>query len=317
MKRLPFLESDDLMLDNKKNIEYGIAPIGWRNDDIPTIGKDNNLQQLLSDIVVAGFDGTEVGGFFPTAEKLNYEVNLRGLKICSQWFSSFIIRDGIERASVDFEKHCKFLQAVNAHIAVVSEQTYSIQQDENKNIFIDKPNFTKREWKQLCEGLEHFGEIGQKYDVKVAYHHHLGTGVQTTEETAWLMDHTNPELVGLLYDTGHIMVSDGDCMTLLNQYIDRIVHVHFKDVRFEKEKESRELGLSFENSFLNGMFTVPGDGDIDFRPIFEKIVKNNYKGWIVVEAEQDPDEKNPLEMALKARKYFDTKLFPLDSEVFS
>lgn len=294
--------------DVNKDIKWGIAPIGWRNDDIPSIGKDNNLQQLLSDIVVAGFQGTEVGGFFPGPDKLNYELKLRNLEIAGQWFSSFILRDGIEKASEAFEKHCQFLKAVHAPVAVVSEQTYTIQQSDSKNIFTDKAHMTDQEWDELCKGLNHYGEIAAKYGIKVAYHHHMGTVVQTKEETDRLMDNTDPKLVGLLYDTGHIAVSDGDYMSLLNAHIDRVVHVHFKDVRRDKEKDSREKGLTFQGSFLNGMFTVPGDGDLDFKPVFKKLTENNYKGWIVVEAEQDPDKANPLEMALKAHDYINNEL---------
>lgn len=129
-----------------------------------------------------------------------------------------------------------FLKSVGASIVVVSEQTYTIQRSNEKNIFEDKPYFSDSEWRELCRGLERYGEIAKKYDLKVAYHHHLGTGVQTKAETDRLMAGTDPELVGLLFDTGHIFVSDGDYRPLLNEQIDRIVHVHFKDVRFEKEK---------------------------------------------------------------------------------
>lgn len=297
------------MASNIKNdIKWGIAPIGWRNDDIPSIGKDNTLQQLLSDVVVAGFDGTEVGGFFPDPETLNYELKLRHLQIAGQWFSSFIIRDGIEKASKAFEKHCQFLKAVNAPIAVVSEQTYTIQQSDSANIFTDKPHFTDQEWDEVCNGLNHYGEIAAKYGIKVAYHHHMGTGIQTKEETDRLMANTDPKKVGLLYDTGHIYVSDGDYMSLLNDHIDRVVHVHFKDVRKKQEDDSRKRGLTFQEAFLNGMFTVPGDGDLDFKPVFKKLVENDYQGWVVVEAEQDPSKANPLEMAQIARQYIDKQL---------
>lgn len=294
--------------DVNKDIKWGIAPIGWRNDDIPSIGKDNNLQQLLSDIVVAGFQGTEVGGFFPGPEKLNYELGLRNLEIAGQWFSSFILRDGIEKASEAFEKHCQFLKAVHAPVAVVSEQTHTIQQSDSKNIFKDKYIMNDKEWDQVTEGLNHYGDIAAKYGIKVAYHHHMGTVIQTREETNRLMANTDPSKVGLLYDTGHIAVSDGEYMPLLEDNIDRVVHVHFKDVRKDKEKDSREKGLTFQGSFLNGMFTVPGDGDLDFKPVFKLLTEHNYKGWIVVEAEQDPDKANPLEYAQKAKKYIDEEL---------
>jgi inosose dehydratase len=290
-----------------QNILWGIAPIGWRNDDIPEIGAENTLSHLLSDIVVAGFQGTEVGGFFPEPEVLNKELKLRNLKIAGQWFSSFIIRDGIEEASKAFHKHCEYLKVVNASVAVVSEQTHSIQ-TTTKDVFTEKPYFTDKEWEVFCLGLNELGRIAEQYDLKLVYHHHMGTGVQTLEEIERLMENTDPKHVHLLYDTGHIYVSDGDYMSLLNKYIERIKHVHFKDVRKEVMEQCKKEGKSFLQSFLKGMFTVPGDGCIDFTLVYKKLLDTNYKGWIVVEAEQDPSVAHPLEYALMARKYIDENL---------
>lgn len=291
----------------KQDIQWGIAPIGWRNDDMPEIGKDNTLSHLLGDIVVAGFEGTEVGGFFPDAKTLKKELELRNLKIAGQWFSSFIVQDGIETASKDFHDHCKYLQEVDADVAVVSEQTYSIQGLSN-NIFTEKPNFTDEEWNQFTAGLNTLGEIANSYDLKLVYHHHLGTVVQTVGEVDRLMENTDANLVHLLYDTGHIYASDKDYMTLLEKHMDRIKHVHFKDIRDHVMQSSEEKGTSFGSAFLAGMFTVPGDGCIDFKEVFDLLQKNNYKGWIVIEAEQDPEIAHPLEYALFARKYIDENL---------
>ncbi|MDR6998908.1 myo-inosose-2 dehydratase [Neobacillus niacini] len=291
----------------EQTILWGIAPIGWRNDDIPEIGAGNTLSHLLSDIVVAGFQGTEVGGFFPEAEVLNKELKLRNLKIAGQWFSSFIVRDGIEEAAKAFHKHCQYLKEVHASVAVVSEQTYSIQ-GTGKNVFKEKPYFTDDEWNTLCAGLNELGKIAQQYDLKLVFHHHMGTGVQTLEEIDRLMENTDPNHVHLLYDTGHIFVSDGDYLTLLNKHLDRIKHVHFKDVRKEVLEKCKQEGKSFLQSFLSGMFTVPGDGCIDFTNVYETLINNEYQGWIVIEAEQDPSIAHPLEYALIARQYIDEKL---------
>ncbi len=293
-----------------EDILWGIAPIGWRNDDIPEIGAENTLQHLLSDIVVAGFQGTEVGGFFPEAKILNKELELRNLKIAGQWFSSFIIRDGIEKVEQDFHQYCKFLQEVRADVAVVSEQTYSVQ-GTDKNVFDEKPYFTDEEWDVLCSGLNRLGEISGEYGLNLVYHHHMGTGVQTLSEIDRLMENTNPNVVHLLYDTGHIYVSDGDYMTLLHKHINRIRHVHFKDARREIMEKCRKEGKSFQQSFLMGMFTVPGDGCVDFTEVYQTLLEYNYTGWIVVEAEQDPSVAHPLEYALMARKYINEKLNPL------
>lgn len=290
-----------------QDILWGIAPIGWRNDDIPEIGAGNTLSHLLSDIVVAGFQGTEVGGFFPEAAVLKKELALRNLKIAGQWFSSFIIRDGIEKTSEDFHAYCAYLQEVEAAVAVVSEQTYSIQ-GLAQNVFAEKPYFTDEEWTTLCEGLNELGKIAEGYGLKLVFHHHMGTGVQTLEEIDRLMEGTDPNHVHLLYDTGHIFVSDGDYITLIQKHINRIKHVHFKDVRQSVMDECRPAGKSFKESFLAGMFTVPGDGCIDFRQPFNVLEQHGYKGWIVIEAEQDPAIAHPLEYALIARKYLDESL---------
>lgn len=305
-------EGEGFAMGNQK-ISWGIAPIGWRNDDIPEIGAENTLSHLLSDIVVAGFEGTEVGGFFPEPNILNKELQLRNLRIAGQWFSSFIIRDGLEEASKAFHKHCEYLQAVNAAVAVVSEQTYSIQ-GTSKNVFAEKPYFTDEEWEKLCHGLNELGKIAEQYGLKLVFHHHMGTGVQTLAEINHLMENTDPNYVHLLYDTGHIFVSDGDYLSLLHKHKNRIKHVHFKDVRKDVRGQCEKEGKSFLQSFLAGMFTVPGDGCINFTEIYEKLLDVNYSGWIVIEAEQDPSVAHPLEYALKARKYINEELLVLDKE---
>lgn len=292
---------------NEQLIRWGIAPIGWRNDDMPEIGAGNTLSHLLSDIVVAGFEGTEVGGFFPEARVLNKELELRNLRIAGQWFSSYIIRDGFDRVIEPFRAQCRYLQEVKADVIVVSEQTGSIQ-GAARNVFADKPNFEENEWEELCAGLNGLGAIASEYGLRLVYHHHMGTGVQTAEEVDRLMDGTDPARVALLYDTGHIFVSDGDYMKLLRTHIGRIGHVHFKDARRVVLDDCRRSGKSFMQSFLSGMFTVPGDGCIDFREVYDLLVENGYRGWIVIEAEQDPDVAHPLEYALIARRYIDEQV---------
>lgn len=290
-----------------QNIKWGIAPIGWRNDDMPEIGKDNTLGHLLGDICIAGFEGTEVGGFFPEPAILKKELALRNLAIAGKWFSSFIIRDGIDDVLKAFQENCAYLQEMDAAVAVVSEQTYSIQ-GTTKNVFEEKPYFSDEEWTRLAEGLNKMGEMAAYYDLKLVFHHHLGTGVQTLKEIDRLMESTDSNKIHLLYDTGHIYVSDQECLPLLKKHMHRIAHVHFKDVRSDVMNDCRDQSYSFMDSFLEGMFTVPGDGNIDFVEVYEELLLRGYKGWIVIEAEQDPEKAHPLEYALKARKYLDTEL---------
>lgn len=287
-------------------IHVGIAPIGWRNDDIPEIGKENTYKQILSDAVLAGFEGTEVGGCYPTdPDELNKELSLRDTRIIGQWFSGYLIRDGINQAKQDFEKHCAFLKAVNADIAVYSEQTYSIQ-GTDKCVYTEKPDFSDAEWETLASGLNELGEIANRYGLKLAFHHHMGTGVQTKAEVDRLMAATDPNKVHLLYDTGHIFVSDGNALEILHSHFNRIAHVHFKDVRGKKLEECKQANKSFLGSFLHGMFTVPGDGDISYQEIYDYLIQNHYEGWIVIEAEQDPKTANPLEYARLGKNFMDS-----------
>ena len=141
----------------------------------------------------------------------------------------------------------------------------------------------------------------------MTYHHHMGTGVQTTEEIDRLMEMTDPTLVWLLYDTGHLVCSGEDHIAILKKYMPRIRHIHLKDVRADVLQEVKNKKMSFLDGVRAGMFTVPGDGCIDFAPIFDLVNATDYDGWYIVEAEQDPAKANPLEYAIKARKYIKEK----------
>ncbi|SDT31639.1 2-keto-myo-inositol dehydratase [Paenibacillaceae bacterium GAS479] len=291
-------------------ITWGISPIGWRNDDIPEIGAENTLGHLLGDIVVAGFAGTEVGGFFPEPDVLNKELELRGLRIAGQWFSSYIVRDGLPAVREAFAAQCRSLQRVKADVIVISEQTGSIQ-GLDRNVFSDKPEFDDEQWAQLCQGLNQLGEDAEQYGLQLVYHHHMGTVVQTAPEIARLMDGTDARFVHLLYDTGHCYASDGEVLEMLKTHIARIRHVHFKDIRQNVLDQCRAEGRSFQQSFMQGMFTVPGDGCVPFEDVYQLLLSHGYKGWIIIEAEQDPAVAHPLEYALMARRYIDRNLLPL------
>ncbi len=291
----------------EKDIRLAIAPIGWTNDDMPELGGEIPFEQCISEMALAGFEGSEVGNKYPRdPEKLNKALKLRGLTICNAWFSSFLTTKPLAEVEKDFIKHCDFLYAVGARIIGAAEQGNSIQ-GKPLPIFDAKPRFTDEEWKRLTEGLNHLGTIAKKKGMQLVYHHHMGTGVQTTEEIDRLMEMTDPELVGLLYDTGHLVFSGEDHLTVLHKYLKRIKHVHLKNVRFEVMEKAKKEKWSFLQAVRNGVFTVPGDGGLDFVPVFDALKSGGYKGWWVVEAEQDPAKANPLEYALIARRYIKEK----------
>jgi len=288
-------------------IKLAIAPIGWTNDDLPELGGNIPFEQCVSEMALAGFQGSEVGNKYPKdPEVLNKALKLRGLTICNAWFSSFLTTKPLKEVEKEFVAHRDFLYAVGARVIGASEQGNSIQ-GKPLPIFEAKPVFTKDQWKMVADGLNRLGQLAKEKGMRLTYHHHMGTGVQTAEEIDTLMEMTEPGLCDLLYDTGHLVFAGEDHMAVLKKWAPRIKHVHLKDVRPAIVELARKEKWSFLQAVKAGAFTVPGDGSIDFVPVFNELKKANYSGWWVVEAEQDPAKANPLEYALKARSYIRDK----------
>lgn len=296
------------MMLNKDNVKLGIAPIGWTNDDMPDLGKENTFEQCISEMALAGFTGTEVGNKYPRdTDVLKRALKLREMQIAGAWFSAFLTTDDYEATEKRFIKHCDFLHEMGADVVVVSEQGHSIQGLQNP-VFDDKPYFTDEEWMSLANGLNKLGKLAQDKGMKLVYHHHMGTGVQTAIEIDQLMELTDENHVYLLFDTGHLYLSGEDPIKVLKKYSSRVKHVHLKDVRDEVRELAKNEKMSFLSSVREGVFTVPGDGSYDFTDVFSYLEDMDYKGWMIVEAEQDPEKANPFEYALKARKYIKKKV---------
>ena len=287
-----------------RDIRYACAPIAWTNDDLPELGSNNSFEQCISEMALAGYEGTEIGNKYPRdPEVLKSYLEPRGLSVASAWISLYLTSEPYEVTEEAFIKHRDFLYEMGAKVIVVSEQGNSIQGKLDKALFKEKPVFTEEEWKLLVEGLEKLGKLAHEKDMEIVYHHHMGTGVQTTEEIDELMERTNKDNVSLLFDTGHLVVSGEDPIEIFKKYEDRIKHIHFKDVRQEITEAVDKDNQCFLDGVRKGMFTVPGDGVIDFEPILNLIYQSNYSGWIVVEAEQDPSLANPFIYAKKAKDY--------------
>lgn len=291
------------MLDKNK-VKLGIAPIAWTNDDMPDLGAENTFEQCISEMALAGFTGCEVGNKYPRNDisALKKALALRNMQICNAWFSSFLITKPYEEVEKDFIEHITFLKEMGAKVVGISEQGHSIQ-GTDKSIFEEKYIMNDEEWDMLCTGINKLGKVAKDMGIKLCLHHHMGTVVQTEAEIDRLMANTDPEVFGLLFDSGHLAYCGEDYMSVLKKYANRIRHVHLKDIRPEMVKKVRDEHLSFLQGVRLGTFTVPGDGAIDFKPIFEVLEETGYEGYVLVEAEQDPAVANPLEYAIKARKY--------------
>ncbi len=289
---------------DKKKVKLGIAPIAWTNDDMPELGGSNTFEQCVSEMALAGYAGSEIGNKYPKDQKvLKKALELRNLNICNAWFSSFFTTGPFKDTVDAFIKHRDFLHEVGAGIIGAAEQGHSIQGIMEAPVFIKKPCFTDEEWKRLAYGLNELGRLAKEKNMVLTYHHHMGTGVQTFEEIDRLMDMTDRELVYLLFDTGHLVFSGVDAGEVLKKYVSRIKHVHLKDIRKDILEKVKKEDWSFLKAVKNGVFTVPGDGFIDYDPLFKLLDENAYDGWFVVEAEQDPAKADPLEYAMKARTF--------------
>lgn len=287
-----------------QKVKLGIAPIAWTNDDMPELGGDNTFEQCISEMALAGYAGSEVGSKYPRdVIVLKRELAMRGLQICNAWFSTFFTERPFEDTVRDFVRHRDFLLEMGAGVIGVSEQGYGIQGKMDVPVFDGKPIFKDESWERLAAGLDAIGQLACEKGMKVCYHHHMGTGVQTADEIDRLLEMTDPAKVFLLFDSGHLVFSGENPETVLKKHVKRIVHVHLKDVRKEVLDRVRKEKMSFLQAVREGVFTVPGDGMIDFPPLFEILREAQYAGWYVVEAEQDPAMANPLQYAIRARKY--------------
>jgi inosose dehydratase len=291
-----------------RRVRLAIAPIAWTNDDLPDLGRENTFEQCISEMALAGFRGSEVGNKYPRDPAvLKRALDLRGLVICNAWFSSFLTTQPYEEVEKAFIAHRDFLHAVGARVIGAAEQGSSIQGKQDVPVFDGKPRFGDEQWRRLSDGLNRLGQRAKEKGMTLTYHHHMGTGVQTAEEIDRLMESTDPSLLSLLYDTGHLAFSGEDPAAVLRKHVTRVRHVHLKDVRMDVLERVKRERMSFLSAVKNGVFTVPGDGGVDFGPVFRILDRAGYRGWYVVEAEQDPAKANPFEYALKARAFIRKK----------
>lgn len=289
----------------RKNIKLGIAPIAWAEDDMPEYGRETTFLQIVSEIALTGYEGTEIGCKYPhDAKILNEELARRGLENITQWFSSYINELPFWQVERDFKDHMYFLKASGAKLVNVSDQSFSVQH-RSSTCFTEKPVLNDEQFLELSDGLNKLGKTAVDHGMMLVYHHHMTTTVQTAAEIDRLMELTDPCYVNLIFDAGHLAFSGDDPVAVLDKHFDRIKHIHLKNIRRNVVDRCRQMGLSFLQSVLEGAFTIPGDpeGCVDFPAIFKILEERDYKGWLVVEAEQNPYIYNPYDYAVMARKY--------------
>jgi inosose dehydratase len=285
-------------------VKLGVCCTLWWNDDFPAIDAGIPFGQAVSEMALAGFQGCSIGHKYPSdPAELKAALDLRGLQISEPWTSTYFTVAGMRQKTIDsFQETLAHVQALGGTEMVVAEfgaSSHLLPID----VFANRPVFTDAQWNALTSGLEELGKIATTAGMRLSYHHHMGTGVMTRADVDRLLASTDPALVCLLLDCAHIAFAGDDPLDLARAHAGRIGHVHLKSIRPAVVSRVRDEGLSFQEGVELGVFTVPGDGAIDFRPILAVLADAGYQGWLVVEAEQDPNKANPLEYAKKARAY--------------
>ena len=278
------------------SIKLGVAPIAWSNDDMPELGGETTLEQCLSEASKAGFTGIESGGKFPkNSKELIPKLEKENLQLCSGWYGATLLKNTpkeefeLMREQMDLFKDCK------SPCMVFAEVTNSVQGDP-KTPLSKKPKLSEDEWKLLISRINEISKMMIDENMPLAYHHHMGTVIETEDETRRLIESTS-DSVKLLIDTGHMLFAGGNSIKLTEDFMERIIHVHCKDIRKNVLEKSLKNDSTFRQAFLDGAFTVPGDGCIDYKPFLTVLKNRNYEGWLVVEAEQDPAKANPFKYA--------------------
>ena len=269
------------------DVKIGINPISWSNDDLPRLGGETPLEVALSEGKAIGYQGFELGNKFPReSAALRAVLAKHGLELVSGWYSGELARRSVEEEIAAVGPHLKLLADNGAKVMVYGEVADSIQ---GKPVPLYKrPQFFRDDqWKAYADRLTTFAKHTLKHGVRLAYHHHMGAYVETPADVDRLMSLVGEE-VGLLFDSGHMTFAGGDAVAMLKKHVARVCHVHCKDVRPEVIKLARNRNWSFLESVINGAFTVPGDGAVDFESIIGLLREHGYRGWLVVEAEQDP-----------------------------
>jgi len=274
------------------NVSIGINPITWSNDDMQNVGADISFQSCLAGASAAGFSGVELGHKFPRDPSLlRPELEKHGLSLVSGWYSGHLLqRDSAEEIAA-MQDHVKLLKAMGSDVLIFAEVSGCIHSAIDKRLS-QRPRIPTDQWPIFCRRLDEVAKACAAEGLKLSFHHHMGTVVQSREDIEIMMQSTSADM-HLLLDSGHAYFAGADPVELANQYAGRIAHVHCKDIRESVLARMQNRDSSFLEAVLAGVFTVPGDGCIDYDGIFDALRKQNYGGWVVVEAEQDPSVAPP------------------------
>jgi inosose dehydratase len=274
-------------------VQLGINPITWTNDDMPELGGDISLDTCLAETREAGFSGTELGGKFPReSADLGPILSKYHLQLVSGWFDGRIYQRDVAEEFAAIEAHLTLLRDLGCRHVVYADTSGR----RGFPPISQRPRLTDADWPAYGRKLTELAERMAGFGVGMAFHHHMGTIVESESDIDRLMAHSG-DAVGLLFDTGHCLFAGSDPTAVLDRHIRRVAHVHCKDVRRQVLDRAVAEDMTFIQAVMEGVFTVPGDGCIAFIPLLRRLYESGYAGWLVVEAEQDPRKAHPLTYA--------------------
>jgi inosose dehydratase len=278
------------------SIRFGVSPIAWVNDDMPELGADTPLEHVLSEARDIGFAGIELGGRFPRDPQTLTAVLARfGLTLAGGWYSASLLTRTAREEILALQSHLGLLKSLGCRVFIHAETSNAIHGDRACPLSAT-PRLDHAAWAHFGAKLTEVADYVAAAGLRLAYHHHLGTVVETSEDIERFLQTTGPS-VGMTIDTGHAALGGVDAVSLIRTHPQRVAHVHCKDIRGTVFRRVIAEGGSFLRGVLDGMFTVPGDGDLEFGRVMQVLAEIGYSGWIIVEAEQDPGVADPRRYA--------------------
>ncbi|MEM7268509.1 MAG: myo-inosose-2 dehydratase [Pseudomonadota bacterium] len=275
-------------------VKIGISPIAWQNDDLPDLTAAYSMEQALQEAREIGYTGVERGQRMPQdTAGLKAYLDRYDIALCGGWCSGSLLINDIEAEKAAITQQLEQFIALGSPCMVFAECSNTIQTLPDVPVN-NRPTLSRDEIADYARKLTEVAKWASDKGMPLAYHHHMGSIIESEDDLNWLMEGSGSELQ-LCYDTGHMLFGGGDVMAVMNRWAERIGHVHYKDIRPDIVADVRKNDRSFLDAVIAGAFTVPGDGCIDFKPVTEKLKAMDYEGWIVVEAEQDPAKAPPYE----------------------
>jgi inosose dehydratase len=273
-------------------VRFGVSPIAWINDDLPELGGETPVATVLRDAHELGFEGIELGGKFPREPaQLGAQLGAHELALIGGWWSAALLVRSVEEEIEALQSHLQLLEALGSGVFIIAECSNTVHGDRRRPLAAT-PRLPEAQWPAFGDRLSTLARYLEDRGLRLAYHFHLGTVVDGEDDIERFVAHTDTG-VGFVVDTGHAALGGINAERLIRNHPDRVAHVHTKDVRRRVFDDNLRRGGSFLDGVLAGMFTVPGDGDLDFHGVAQALLDIGYDGWIVVEAEQDPARADP------------------------